>query len=323
MPLLFAGFFFILFACLGVVLFVTRTTPEEKLVNHRLCMLRSETNAASQSTAAGHLMKTGLQSGRSWIAAVLERYEFARKMQTLIIQADSKTTLEQLAVKTLAFGCVGFFLTYFFITALPVQLLAAVLLGTLPYFMLAYKRSTRVKAFNAELSKAVDMMSNALRAGHSVVGAIGILSEQTLEPTASEFKEVFRQQNFGLPLRDALMQLLDRVPSQDLRVVVTAILVQKDTGGNLGEILDRTVTVIRERIRIRGDIQVQTAQGRMTGWILTLLPVILLLVINVINPGYSQVLFHESTGRKLIYVGLGLLVAGGMSIRHIINSIEV
>ena len=119
------------------------------------------------------------------------------------------------------------------------------------------------------------------------------------------------------------MQLLDRVPSQDLRVVVTAILVQKDTGGNLGEILDRTVTVIRERIRIRGDIQVQTAQGRMTGWILTLLPVVLLLVINVINPGYSQVLFHEATGRKLIYVGLSLLAAGGLSIRHIINSIEV
>jgi len=323
MPLLFAGFFVILFACFGVVLFLTRTTPEERLVNQRLSMLRAEPNAASQSTAAGRLMKTGLQGGRPWIAEVLERYEFARKMQALIIQADSKTTLEQLAVKTLACGCVGFFITYFLISVLPVQLLAAILLGSLPYFMLAYKRSRRVKAFNAELSKAVDMMSNALRAGHSVVGAIGILSEQTLEPTASEFKEVFRQQNFGLPLRDALMQMLDRVPSQDLRVVVTAILVQKDTGGNLGEILDRTVTVIRERIRIRGDIQVQTAQGRMTGYILTLLPVVLLLVINVINPGYSQVLFHEATGRKLIYVGLGLLAAGGLSIRHIINSIEV
>lgn len=119
------------------------------------------------------------------------------------------------------------------------------------------------------------------------------------------------------------MQMLDRVPSEDLRVVVTAILVQKETGGNLGEILDRTVFVIRERVRIRGEIQVQTAQGRLTGWILCLLPVLLLFAINLINPGYSAVLLHDPVGHKLIYLGIGLLATGMLVINRMINQIEV
>ena len=145
------------------------------------------------------------------------------------------------------------------------------------------------------------MLARALRAGHSVVGAMEMLAENAQEPAASEFGEIFKQQNLGLPMRDALMQLLDRVPSADLRVLVTAILVQKDTGGNLAEILDRTVFVIRERLRIQGEIQVQTAQGRLTGWILSALPVVMLVLLNLVNPGYSSILLSDPFGRKLIY----------------------
>jgi len=119
------------------------------------------------------------------------------------------------------------------------------------------------------------------------------------------------------------MQMVDRVPSQDLRVLVTAILVQRETGGNLVEILDRTVTVIRERQRIHGEIRVQTAQGRLTGWILTALPVVMLVLINLTDPGYSKILFTDPTGRKLIYVGIAFIALGAFFIRKIINSIEV
>ena len=167
------------------------------------------------------------------------------------------------------------------------------------------------------------MMARALRAGNSVVGAIGMLAENAQEPAASEFGEVFKQQNLGLPLREAMLQLLDRVPSADLRVLVTAILVQKDTGGNLAEILDRTVFVIRERIRIQGEIQTQTAQGRMTGWILSLLPVGMMVLLNLVNPGYSTILLTDPLGRKLIYFSLGMLVVGAFIIRQIVNGIEV
>ena len=137
-----------------------------------------------------------------------------------------------------------------------------------------------------------------------------MLAENAQEPAASEFGEIFKQLNLGLPMRDALMQLLDRVPSADLRVLVTAILVQKDTGGNLAEILDRTVFVIRERLRIQGEIQVQTAQGRLTGWILSALPVVMMVLLNLVNPGYSSILFTIRSGRKLIYFSLGMLAVG-------------
>ena len=167
------------------------------------------------------------------------------------------------------------------------------------------------------------MLARALRAGHSVVGAMETLAENAQEPAASEFSEIFKQLNLGLPMRDALMQLLDRVPSSDLRVLVTAILVQKDTGGNLVEILDRTVFVIRERLRIQGEIQVQTAQGRLTGWILSALPVVMMVLLNLVNPGYSSILFHDPFGRKLMYVSLGMLLLGSLIIRHMVNGIEV
>jgi tight adherence protein B len=126
-----------------------------------------------------------------------------------------------------------------------------------------------------------------------------------------------------LSIRNALVQLLERVPSPDLRVLVTAIMVQKDTGGNLVEILDRTVFVIRERLRIQGEIQVQTAQGRLTGWILSGLPVVMMVLLNLVNPGYSSILFHDPGGRKLIYLGLAMLVVGSVIIRRIVNGIEV
>lgn len=156
-----------------------------------------------------------------------------------------------------------------------------------------------------------------------MTASINIIAEQSVEPVRSEFNEVFKQQNFGLPIRDAMQQMLDRVPSQDLRVVVTGILVQKETGGNLAEILDRTSHTIRERLKLHGEIKTHTAQGRMTGWILCMLPVVMLVIINMINPGYSKVLVDTTIGRMLTYLGIFLLTTGGLIIRQIINGIEV
>ncbi|HUD21370.1 MAG TPA: type II secretion system F family protein, partial [Acidobacteriaceae bacterium] len=193
----------------------------------------------------------------------------------------------------------------------------------MPFGVISFKRSRRLAAFNAALPDAIDMMGRAMRAGHSMVASINTVAEQSMEPVKSEFCEVFKQQNFGLPIRDALTQMLDRVPSQDLKVLVTGILVQKETGGNLAEILDRTAGVIRERLRIQGEIRTHTAQGRMTGWILCSLPIVMLILINFINPGYSDVLMNTQIGHLLIYIGLGLLITGAVVIRTIINGIEV
>jgi tight adherence protein B len=216
-----------------------------------------------------------------------------------------------------------FFIVYFATSMLLIALAAAAVASYLPIVILRFQRYRRIMAFNAVLPDCIETCARSLRAGHSIVAAIDIVTELSVEPAKTEFGEVFKKQNYGLSLREALIQMLERVPSPDLQVMVTGILVQKDTGGNLAEILDRTAAVIRDRIRIQGEIRTHTAQGRLTGWILFLLPIVMMLAINLVNPGYSHVLFHDPFGRKLLYSGLGLLAIGGLVIRHIVNGIEV
>ena len=272
---------------------------------------------------AAQLLKAIRTSKFGWLEEILERFQFSRKLQMRIMQAHSSTTVGTLILSSLGLSLIGYAIVWFFVPIALIDIAAAAALALLPFGLLSFKRSRRINAFNAVLAESIDMLARALRAGHSVIGALEILTQNVQEPAASEFGEVFKQQNIGMPLRDALMQLLDRVPSADLRVLVTAILVQKDTGGNLAEILDRTVAVIRDRLRIQGEIRVQTAQGRLTGWILSALPVVMLVLINLVNPGYSSVLLHDPTGHKLIYVSLGMLTVGALIIRHIVNGIEV
>ena len=188
-----------------------------------------------------------------------------------------------------------------------------------PYGLLKFKRARLLKAFNIALPDAIDLMARALRAGHSMSSSIELIAEQSPQPLSGEFVQVYQQQKFGLRFRDALLQMADRIPSRDLQFLVTAILVQKETGGDLTEILDRTSHVIRERVRIEGEVRTHTAQGRLTGWILGLLPVIMLGLINIVSPGYSTVLFHDPVGQKLLYAGATLIVIGGLVIRKIVD----
>jgi tight adherence protein B len=323
MVLLVLGFFSILLITFALVVVMTRQSPLEKSVDQRLASIQAFSgNAAGAVPQTAQLLKITRSSRFGRLEEILERYQFSQKLQRLILQAHSSTTASALILTSLVLAIAGYALVSFFAPILLVDIISAAVLGWLPYGILSFKRSRRVKAFDAVLAEAIDMMGRALRAGHSTVGAIEMLAQNSQEPANQEFGEVFEQQNLGLPLRDTLLQLLERVPSADLRVLVTAILVQKDTGGNLAEVLDRTAFVIRERLRIQGEIRIHTAQGRLTGWILTLLPVVLLLVINILNPGYSHVLLYGPLGRKLIYLSVGLLATGSALIHRIVNGIE-
>jgi tight adherence protein B len=136
---------------------------------------------------------------------------------------------------------------------------------------------------------------------------------------ASEFRQIFEQQNFGLPLREAMLGLAERIPIPDVAFLVTAILVQKETGGNLAEVLDKTAVVIRERFRLRGQLRVYTAQGRLTGWILAAMPFLMFVLLNIVNPDYMRILITDPAGRTLIYVGIVLMVVGGWVISKVID----
>ena len=195
--------------------------------------------------------------------------------------------------------------------------------GYIPVIVLRVQGSRRLKAFERALPQVAEMTARALRAGHSLPAAFSIVAEQAPEPAREEFAELFQKQRFGLPLREALMEMLERVPSQDLRVLVVGILVQRETGGNLTVVLDRTSSVIRERVKLQGEVSVHTAQGRLTGWILCALPVILFVVLHIVNPSYTKDLTEDPFGRKCLYTAVGLLAIGALVMQKIINGIEV
>jgi tight adherence protein B len=324
MLILVVGFISILLATFGVVLVMTGQSPREQTIAQRMALIHIPAKQGDVATAAAaQLLKTTRSNKFGWLEDILERYQFARTLQMHILQAHSLTTVATLILSSLSLFLAGYCMVWLFAPMILIDLAGGIALGLLPYGILSWNRGRRINAFNAVLAECIDMLARALRAGHSVVGALEMLADNAQEPAASEFGEIFKQLNLGLPLRDALLQLLDRVPSPDLRVLVTAILVQRETGGNLVEILDRTVFVIRERLRIQGEIQVQTAQGRLTGWILTALPVVMMVLLNLVNPGYSSILFHDPFGRKLIYFSVGMLLVGSLIIRRIIHGIEV
>jgi tight adherence protein B len=320
--LLVSAFLIMMFLIFCTIAVVMRPTADQKAIAKRLVLVRAR-GLESKLDPSGGLLKEETSGSFGWIDDILAEFPITAKAQRLINQADSKTTLGSLIVTSLGLALAGFFVAYLIVPFLPIAVAVAAVGAYVPMFVLTFRRNRRVAAFNKALPDAIDMIARSLRAGHSMIAAISIVAEHAVEPVGSEFSEVFRKQNFGLPIRDALTQLLERVPSQDLRVLVTAILVQKDTGGNLAEILDRTVRVIRERLRIQGEIRTHTAQGRMTGWILCALPVVMLVLINMVNPGYSKVLFNDPFGRELLYVGVALLSIGGFVIRQIVNGIEV
>jgi tight adherence protein B len=324
MAIVILGFISILLATFAVVIAMTRRTPNEQTIAQRMAMIHISAKKEDGITAETTQLFKATRRGRfDWLDELLQGYQFAQRLQLRILQGNSSNTVATLILTSVGLFIAGYFVTWLFASMALIDAAGGVALGLLPYGMLSFKRSRRIKAFNAVLAESIDMLARALRAGHSVVGAIDMLSENAQEPAASEFGEIFKQMNLGMPMRDALLQFLERVPSSDLRVLVTAILVQKDTGGNLAEILDRTVFVIRERLRIQGEIQVQTAQGRITGWILSALPIVMMVVLNLVNPGYSSILFDDPFGRKLMYFSMGMLALGAFIIRRIVNGIEV
>jgi tight adherence protein B len=314
----------ILLATLAVMLVMTRKSPQEKAMDQRMALIHvARKSAAGVTPETDELLKATAPGNLAWLDGILERFSFGLTIRKEMMQANISSSVAIMLLSSLGLFLAASAITWFFNSSMFVDLAFGVGFGLAPYGVVSWRRNKRIKAFNSVLAETIDMLARALRAGHSVLGAIEMVADSAQQPAASEFSEVFKQMTLGLPIRDALMQLLERVPSADLRVLVTAIMVQKDTGGNLVEILDRTVFVIRERLRIEGEIQTQTAQGRLTGWILSALPLIMLALLNLVNPGYSRPLIDDPLGRKLSYFSAGMLLAGAWTIRRIINGIEV
>ena len=316
---LYITFGFILLVTFAIMTVVTRPAMSRKSMQHWETALHTPSRSAHADSKTVELVTMQTRGLTQRLGDYLQRYPFSQSLQRLILHAGSTIPLGQVVLASAgsAVGCA--LLSYLFLGLLPLELIACVIGAVIPFGVLRFKRARRLKAFGAALPDAIDLMARALRAGHSMGATIEMIAEQSPEPLSGEFGQVFQQQRFGLRFRDALLEMGSRVPSKDLHFLITAILVQRETGGDLTEILDRTSHVIRERVRIEGEVRVYTAQGRLTGWILGLLPVIMLGLINMVNPGYSSILFHDPTGQKLLYAGGTLIIFGGLIIRQIVD----
>ena len=252
----------------------------------------------------------------------LMKMRLGKWLARLIEQAGSKTTPSGVVVMTLGAAAVLGFVAGAFVRVPQSQLMGGVLGATLPLLWLMHRKSGRLKKFEEQFPEALDLLSRAIRAGHAFQTAMGMIADEVAPPVGPEFKKTFDEQNFGLPLRDALNQLAERVPILDVRFFVTAVLIQRDTGGNLAEILDNLAHVVRERFKIRRQIRVHTAHGRFTGYVLLALPAALAVALSYISPEHMETLFHERMGQMMLLGAIVMQTIGFIWIRQVIK-IEV
>ncbi len=237
----------------------------------------------------------------------------------LIEQADAHLTPGQFL--GISFGMAGLGALFAFLTQAPVAVVpfAGLFMGVLPYFWLVFKRRKRLKVFAAQLPDALELIARALRAGHSLAAGLNLVADEMPSPIGVEFSRAFEEQNLGVALDEALKNLTDRVPNLDLKFFATAVVLQRQTGGDLAEILDKIGYIIRERFKIWGQVQALTGEGRLSGIVLLGLPPLLFLVVYYLNPAYSMMLFEDPMGQQML-IGAGILqILGALTIRKIVN----
>jgi tight adherence protein B len=199
------------------------------------------------------------------------------------------------------------------------MILAGLVCASLPLVHVWWKRKKRFDAFLEHLPDSLDLISRALSAGHAFSEALHMVSEEMPEPIATEFRKAYEEQNLGLSVKLALENLTQRMPLLDLKLCVTAILIQRETGGNLAEILEKVAYTIRERFRIMGDLKTLTTSSRMSAWLLCALPIFVALMVTVMNPDYMSVLWKDPRGHYLIAVALAMQVTGMLIVRKILK----
>jgi len=264
------------------------------------------------------------QADGPWPAVdrLMARTSAGSRLARLIEQAGVTTSPGAVMLISVLLGGVSAAVTQLVVRA-PLVLLVTVPLGAAaPVLWLLQRRSSRLKRFEEQFPEALDLISRAIRAGHAFQTAIGMAAEELATPVGPEFRKIFDQQNFGLPLREALNGLAARVPLVDVKFFITAVGIQRDTGGNLAEILDSLSHVVRERFKIQRQVRVHTAHGRITGFVLLALPAFLAVALSVLNPEHMRPMFEERLGRLMLGGTIVMQLVGFLWIRRVIK-IEV
>jgi tight adherence protein B len=309
-------FIFILIVSFGVLYYFLRPTRTESAVQEHLEHIEGTRGVAEGGAT---ILKREALSSNLFVDELLRQLPGAVWLSRLIRQAGHNWEVGTVVAGSLAVALIGGWISSFFLPTTPMVVVAAFFLGAGPIIYLLIAREARFRRCDALLPEAVDLMARGLRAGHAVPAVLEMVGREIAEPLAGEFRLLHEEQSLGLPLRDAMLNLVERVPRDDMRFLATAVLLQKETGGNLAQILDKTAALARDRARLRGQLRIYTAQGRITGWILCIAPFIMFGLISMVNWKYERILFTEPIGLKIIYVGMVMMVIGILVIRKIID----
>ncbi len=270
-------------------------------------------------SGSGGLLRRPADQQPAWMRSLGAFTPSLRDLGILIQQAGLPWRVETLALISAGLG-MGLGIAVLVATnIMPLAVLAAAFGAFLPIFYLRRRRKLRSEAFESGLPEAIDLLARTIRAGHPLSAGLKMVAEEASQPIAGEFQQTFEEQRFGLPFDDAIIAMADRVDLVDARILVTAILIQREVGGNLAEVLDNLASVIRARFTIRRQLRVYTAQGRFTGYTLALLPIIVGTLIYMLNPSYMQLLFTHPLGKLMVTVAAVMQVVGYYWIRRIVD----
>lgn len=294
-----------------------RAQRRRRDVLHQLRVL-SGGAGSGPDTGAQSLFRTARTAESLLLQAVKERFPGVSGVDRVLLQAGLPWTLERYVTLTAVWGLAGGVVAMLVVGGGTAVLAGAVAGALLPSLHVRRRRARRLRAFEEQIPEGIDLIARAIRAGHPLASGLRMVAEEAAEPLAGEFRRVFEEQKFGLPFEESLNGLMVRMPLVDVRILVTAILVQRDVGGNLAEILDNLSRMIRTRFTIRRQLQAFTAQGRMSGYVLAALPVVVGALIFLMNPQYVMVLFRETAGKYMLCGAVGLQLLGFLCIRKIV-----
>jgi tight adherence protein B len=323
MPIFIAILAFVVVAVIAFAIgsLIDQRDARARLIRERLASVEKPAERAPGEDLA--LVRDEMLSKIPAFDNLLRRSERISNLQLLLAQSDIDLRAGNLLVicvlSAITCGVVAFLVGGSSPWAPMVAWVAVLLGGILPYSYISYKRTKRFQRFEELFPEAIDTLARAVRAGHAFTVALEMISNEVSDPIASEFRKLFEEQKFGLPVRDALMNLTDRVPLVDVKFFVTAVMLQRETGGNLAEILDNLSYVIRERFKIMRQVRVYTAQGRLTMMLLMGLPPIIVVTMLIMNPSFIRPLFADPIGHVLVVAGITLQTLGYFVIRKIIQ----
>jgi tight adherence protein B len=301
------------------IYFLIEAPAQKRKLRQRIEMLKTDLVSSSSGSAETQLLRQEVLSSVPFIHRVLLKIPGTLGLHLFIQQSATGITVGMLLTLSLLIGWFVFLVSLLFGLVLILAIIFGILATSIPFLVVAIKRQRRFLKFEETFPDAIDLLGRAVRAGHAFTTGLDLIAKEMPSPLSDEFQRAYEQQNLGLPLRDALENLMRRIPLTDVRIFVTALMIQRESGGNLAEILDNLAHVIRERFKLMRQVRVYTAQGRVSLYLLVAIPPLMGIMIYFMDREYIMRLFTDPLGIKFLVAGILLQVTGYFVIRKIIQ----